>query len=345
MQEPIIKRLRITRVIRETDEAVSLVLQPLDGWQPQYKAGQFITLHFQTANGEKRRSYSLSSSPALDEPLIITIKKIDNGEFSRQLVYHAAPGDILYSTGISGFFVLPDNAASYQDICFLAAGSGITPCISIIRELLAKSHQRIVLLYSNRSESETIFLAALQQLQQQYNERLQVKFLFSNRNNVMESRLSHWLLSQLLKEYLIQHSRSLFFLCGPYSYMQTMKISLLSNGIHNRQIIQEDFYPLPKLVIPKPPDTDAHKVTIYISNRTYELIVQYPLSIIAAAKKKGIVLPYSCEAGRCGSCAATCLSGKIWMAYNEVLTDEEIAKGRVLTCQGFPVGTDATIQF
>ena len=71
----------------------------------------------------------------------------------------------------------------------------------------------------------------------------------------------------------------------------------------------------------------------------------YPKSIIAAAKDKGIELPYSCEAGRCGSCVATCISGKIWMAYNEVLLDDEIARGRVLTCQGYPVGGDAEIIF
>lgn len=83
----------------------------------------------------------------------------------------------------------------------------------------------------------------------------------------------------------------------------------------------------------------------YIAGRRYEVTVQYPHTITAAAKRAGIAVPYSCESGQCGSCVATCTSGKIWMAYNEVLTEEELAKGRVLTCQGYPVEGDATVVF
>src|SRR6218665_2364493 len=337
----IIKRLRIQKIIRETDEAVSLVLLPIDGWQPQYMPGQFITLNFATKTSEKRRSYSISSARAMDEPLQITVKKIANGEFSRWLVYHAVEGDILYSTGIGGYFVMPPDSDQFDNVCFLAAGSGITPCMAIIKTLLVKGKQRIVLFYSNRSEADAIFLKELMQLEKEFPHRFVIKFLYSNRNNVMESRLSHWLLTQLLQQYLILHTQSLFFICGPYGYMQTMTISLLSNGVKANHIIKEDFYPLPKLVIPRPPDTSAHMVTVFIAGEIYQLQVQYPLSIIGTAKKQGIALPYSCEAGRCGSCAATCVSGKIWMAYNEVLTDEDVEKGRILACQSFPVDGDA----
>lgn len=342
---PIFKRLRIQKIIKETDEAVSLVLQPLDGWQPQYLPGQFITLSFTTKTGEKRRSYSISSARAMNEPLQITVKKIANGEFSRWLVYHAVEGDILYCSGIGGYFVMPPDSNLFSNICFLAAGSGITPCLAIIKTLLATGTQRLVLFYSNRSETDAIFLKELIELEKKFAHRFVIKFLYSNRNNVMESRLSHWLLSQLLQQYLILHTKSLFFICGPYGYMQTMTISLLSNGVKANHIIKEDFYPLPKLVIPRPPDTHAHHVTVYIAGKTYQLQVQYPLSIIGTAKKQGIALPYSCEAGRCGSCAATCISGKIWMAYNEVLTDEDVEKGRILACQAYPVEGDASIRF
>jgi ring-1,2-phenylacetyl-CoA epoxidase subunit PaaE len=97
--------------------------------------------------------------------------------------------------------------------------------------------------------------------------------------------------------------------------------------------------------MPRPPDVNEHRVTIHIDNHVYFVNVQYPQTILKAAKAKHIILPYSCEAGRCSSCAATCTSGKIWMAYNEVLTDDEVAKGRVLVCQAFPVGGDVEIVF
>lgn len=343
MQDSIIKKLRVTKIIAETADAKTFVLEPLDGWQPVYQPGQFITLVFYTHAGEKRRSFSISS--ANDEPLSITVKKVDNGEFSRFMNYRVKVGDIFFSSGISGFFVLPEKN-DYENIFFLAAGSGITPCFALIKYLLSSTNKNVFLIYSNRTEASTIFYAALQQLHQQYRDRFSIRFLFSNRNNALESRLSHWLLSHLLESMLpAGKEKTLFYTCGPADYMIMAGISLRSNGMLSSQIIKEDFSPLPRLVIPKPPDTDAHMVTIYINGQTHHIKVQYPDSIIASARKLKIALPYSCEAGRCGSCAATCTSGKIWMAYNEVLMDDEIKKGRVLTCQGFPVQGDATIAY
>lgn len=343
MPDSIIKKLAVTAIIQETADAKTFVLQPLDGWQPVYKPGQFITLVFYTHGVEKRRSFSVSS--ANDEPLAITVKKVDNGEFSRLMNYKTAVGDIFFSSGISGFFVMPEKE-TYETVCFLAAGSGITPCFALIKHLLVQPGKKIVLIYSNRSEADCIFYAALKLLQEQYKERFSIRFLFSNRNNVLESRLSHWLLSALLQEYLpARKEKTLFFTCGPADYMIMAGISLRSNGILASQIIKEDFSPLPRLVIPRPPDSEAHLVTIHINNEVHTISVQYPKSIVATARELKIELPYSCEAGRCGSCAATCTSGKIWMAYNEVLVDDEIEKGRVLTCQGFPIEGNATIHF
>ena len=343
MQQSIIKRLQIIHIIPETADAKTFVLQPLDDWEPVYKPGQFLTLVFYTSSGEKRRSFSISSVSG--EPLSITVKKVDNGEFSRLLNYKAAVGDILFTSGISGFFVIPEYN-NFETVFFLAAGSGITPCFSIIKSLLQSSNKKVVLIYSNRSEKDTIFYEQLRLLQQQYPQLFNIRFLFSYKQNIFESRLSHWLLSHLLEEYVpLKKESALFFTCGPVDYMIMVSISLKSNGIKASQIIKEDFSPLPRLIIPMPPDTQAHKVTIHINNNVYNITVQYPKSITAAAKAHNIQLPYSCEAGRCGSCAATCLSGKIWMAYNEVLMDDEIEKGRVLTCQAYPIGGDAIIQF
>jgi ferredoxin-NADP reductase len=126
--DPFIKRLRIIKIIHETKDTRTFTLEPLDDWKPAYEPGQFITFVFYTRHGEKRRSYSISSSPALAEPLSVTIKKIENGEFSRFLVYHAKEGAIMYSSGIGGHFILPQNINNKEQYFFIAAGSGITPC-------------------------------------------------------------------------------------------------------------------------------------------------------------------------------------------------------------------------
>lgn len=346
MSDVLIKKLEITEVIRETADACTLVLQPLDGWQPRYQPGQFITFVFYTKRGEQRRSYSITSSPAAGEPLSVTVKKLDNGEFSRWLVYKAKPGDALYTSGISGFFVLPEKTGE-KIFCFLAAGSGITPCFSMIKTLLLTTEQKIFLFYSNRSEAEAIFLGALKRLQNIYSHRFHIHFMYSYKLDVYQSRLSHWLLTHLIDRNFsgIDKSNILFYICGPFDYMLMATISLRNNGIHNPQIFKEDFNPLPPARLPAPPDKDPHWVTLHVGSKVYTVKVQYPQSITASAKAARITVPYSCEAGRCGSCVATCVSGTVWMAYNEVLTDDEIARGRVLTCQGFPVGGDAEILY
>lgn len=336
--------LQIIRIIQETATAKTFVLKPEGNESMDYKAGQFLTLVFNTRFGEKRRSYSMSSSPALNEPFSITIKRVENGEFSRLLVGHAKESDTLISSGVSGFFVLPENADDIQQYFFLAAGSGITPCFSLIKTLLATTSKQVVLIYSNRDKSDTIFYQQLVVLQQQYADRFQLRFLFSNNFDVYNGRLSNWLLQQLLKQYLIAPiDQSLFYMCGPFEYMQMINITLLNEGIPPGNIKKENFSTLPRLVKPVPPDTAAHTVTVHWNNQVSKIKVQYPNSILAVAKQAGIDIPFSCEAGRCGSCVATCTKGKIWMAYNEVLMDDEIAKGRILCCQAYPLEGDAAI--
>jgi len=337
-------QLQVVQIIPETGNAKTFVLQPLNGWQPEYKPGQFLTLVFQTKHGEKRRSYSLSSTPLLNEPMSITIKKVDNGEFSRLLLSHAKPGDILNASGISGLFLLPEEMEETEQFFFLAAGSGITPCFSLIKTLLATTQKHVVLIYSNKDESDAIFKQSLQQLQTQYGNRFQIGFLFSNKTDVYQSRLSNWLLQHLLNKYLtVPKQQVLFYLCGPFDYTQMITITLLNEGIAQQNIRKENFNSLPRIVKPVPPDRDAHFVSIHFKKSIYTIKVQYPQTVLAAAKENNIALPYSCEAGRCGSCVATCINGKFWMAYNEVLMDDEMAKGRVLCCQAYPVGGNAEI--
>lgn len=341
-----IKKVRVASLHNETALAKTFILEPLDGWMPSYKAGQFLSFIFQTPHGEKRRSYSISSSPELGEALSITVKKIDNGEFSRVMIYDIKEGDVLDTIGVGGLFVLPPETKEIKQFYFLAAGSGISPCIALIKTLLNTTTPEVVLIYSNKSEEDTIFLHQLQSLQSEYAQRFSIRFLYSNRFSVYHSRISKWLLLHLLKEYPIHSKEQVYFyLCGPYDYMQTLRITLLGESIPAEHIIRENFSSLARVTLPKPPDTAAHEVTVKINEQEHRFTVQYPQSILAAAKSNGVHLPYSCEAGRCASCIATCTQGKIWMAYNEVLTDSEILKGRILTCQGFPVDGNATITF
>jgi ferredoxin-NADP reductase len=338
MHEVIIKNIK-----DETADSKTFELAPVAPWQPAYQSGQFITFLFTHHGEEVRRSYSFSSSPEAGEPMRITVKRVDNGSYSRWLLQHAYPGMTLRTSGISGRFLLPEETI-FPHLFFLAAGSGITPIFSLVKKALLTTDKFITLIYSNRSQSDAIFYTDLTALQQQHPERLHIDFLFSDSGDFRHSRLSKWLLLSLLERFHIPLTHTLFYTCGPETYMLFTSIVLVSAGVPKDHIRRESFDSRKPAFVPVPPDKDEHLVTLEGREAIFQLNVKYPDTILAAAKKQHINLPYSCETGRCGSCLARCVQGEVWMARNEVLTDEEVRKGLLLTCQAYPVYGDVRIE-
>ncbi|RDC65789.1 ferredoxin--NADP reductase [Adhaeribacter pallidiroseus] len=307
-----------------------------------YQAGQYLTLVRQTAVGEVRRSYSITSSPELQEPLTIGVKRIPNGIFSRQLVDYAQVGDQVYTTGAAGLFTLPLVTTSYQHVLFCAAGSGITPVYSLLKTILhAHPHLSVTLLYSNHSSADTIFKKNLDLLAQQFSERLQIEFLFSNNTYLSRARLHKTLLHTFMQQHVAAPPvQVLCYICGPINYMRMCTYALREAHIPAVNIRKENFSTDKPIIRHEPPDTEAHAVYINYGQQEYRLQVQYPKTILQTAKEAGLLLPYSCEAGRCGNCVARCTQGKVWLSYNEVLTDKDLANGLILTCVGYPVRGD-----
>lgn len=310
-----------------------------------YLPGQFLSVVRKKGETEIRRQYSFSSHPALSKLPTITIKRIENGELSRWFFDEAKTGDSLFTSGVSGRFTLPENIDAIETFLFLAAGSGITPIFSLMQELLHfHRDKRVILIYSNRSLADTIFLSTLHGWQQQF-PQLAVEYFFSNNKNLMRARLGNLLLMDFYKKYIRNASSSMAFLCGPYDYMQMLEITLRTEGLSVENIRKEVFVSPEVSEELLPPDQLPHLVSIYYRGKITTLHVQYPTTILQAVKKKNLDLPFSCEAGRCGTCAATCTKGEVWMKVNEVLSDKEVTKGRVLTCTGYPVGGDVELRF
>jgi ring-1,2-phenylacetyl-CoA epoxidase subunit PaaE len=344
----IYKKVRILETIQETPDSKTFLLEMADGSELKYQAGQFITLVFPKSDGnEDRRSYSFSSAPETDATPAITIKRVQNGEYSRKLIDYAKKGDEFLTIGTSGFFVLPDNLRDYRQLFFLAAGSGITPVYSLIKTLLARHEDlEIILIYSNHSEGSTIFRRELTMMQRLHPNKLRIEFLYSTSPNLTRARLGKWLLENLLKEYgLRDPQQALFFLCGPFDYMRMATIVLQTEGVPTENIRRENFSAVKPRFHPEPPDKNPHRVDITIQGKEYSIECQYPQTILKQAKESGITLPYSCESGQCGTCAATCISGKTWMWNNEVLTDSELDKGRTLTCTAYPIDGNVVLTF
>lgn len=338
------KTIKIREIRDEASGFKSFIFA--DGHGIEYKAGQFLTLAHHLNNEEMRRSYSIISTPELNEPLSIGIKRMPNGFFSRLMIDYARPGDEFLTTGAGGFFVLPENVKDYKQIFFLAAGSGITPVFSLIKSILhSYKGISIVLIYSNSSIESTVFRKELTKLRDENPNRLGIEWLFSNSPDLSKARLYRELLMQLLSRFSVaDQANTLYYMCGPLSYMRMCTYVLQEAGVDHANIKKENFitddFDPPRAL---PPDTASHVAEIHFAGKSYSVEVNFPDSILTAAKKAGIELPYSCETGRCGNCAARCTKGTVWLSYNEVLTDKDLANGLVLTCVGHPVGGDVDI--
>ena len=337
--------LVITDIRNETSDTRSYILDAAGGELPNYKAGQFLTFVFPHKLNENRRSYSISSAPSLKEPLTITVKRVDNGEFSRYLFDYCTIGSPLFTIGPSGFFVLPERPEAFSTFVFYAAGSGIAPILPLIKTLLVQHPGvSVLLIYSNHSVERTIFLEAIRTLEMRFPNRFRTEWLFSDARNLLRARLSKYLVEEQLNDRrLMDKGTAMFYMCGPHDYMQMITITLLREGVGAERIRKEIFDTYKPVLRELPPDTEPHAVKITYRNETMVFDVRYPDTILSVAKRNGVVLPYSCEAGKCGTCAATCVSGAVWMSSNEVLLDKELAGGRVLTCTGYPVHGDVEL--
>jgi len=336
----------ITSIKEETKDVKTFTLTYEGGSNIPYLAGQFITFVFTHHGREERRSYSISSSPTGNAPLAFTVKRIDNGAYSRLLVDRAVIGDKLQTTGAAGLFTLTNHAA-YEQVYFFAAGIGITPVISLIRAILyTEPNKKVVLVYSNRIKEDAVFYDELAALSDQFPDNFRMELLYSTSFNLARARLSKSLVPVLLQEHAVTtKNKMLFYICGPFPYMRMVIFALEELGINNEQIRKENFNTNDRQVVQvAPPDKETHLVTIKFKDTTHTFPVQYPETILQAAKKQGLSLPYSCEVGRCGSCAAICTKGKVWLSYNEVLMDMDLKHGSILTCTGHPIEGDVTIE-
>jgi ring-1,2-phenylacetyl-CoA epoxidase subunit PaaE len=311
-----------------------------DGHGIDYRAGQYLTLVHRIGGSEIRRSYSITSSPVLKEPLSIGVKRVENGIVSRLLVDSAAPGDCWKSIGAGGLFTFPENMAAFTQVVFLAAGSGITPVLSLLKTALVSfPTNKLLLVYSNATASKTAYRNELNELQLLHPGRLDIRWLYSDNPDLSRARLHRDLLRQLVNETRTALEHLLFYTCGPESYMRLCMFTLQEMGVPGKNIRRENFviHALPAHIHVFKSGKGGN-VQLRSRDGVIDFAVGAGETILRAAKRQGIALPYSCEAGSCGQCALRCTEGKVQHANNEVLTDADLAMGLVLTCTGYPDG-------
>lgn len=346
---------KITKVVQETEDTRSYTLQPSSTESIPYIAGQFLTFLFNINGRQLRRPYSIASAPSQDKELKILVKRIPNGEVSRYIHETWQVGTEVYSVAPAGKFTLDATTSQKRDIFLVAAGSGISPIIGIIKEALYSQPQsHVKLFYSNRNTAQTIFLEELNLLQKDFPERLLIEYLHSESKFLNKARLNRFLLEELIAKNLkYEISNALFYTCGPYDYMQLCEIVARYVGF-DKANIKKEIYTVPEdegdddaetVQSFSLEDRSAKEVEIHKDGKVFNIKVAFPQSILDAALQENIELPYSCRAGQCSSCATKCISGKVLMSYNAVLTDRDEQNGYILTCKGHPVSNKVILSY
>lgn len=305
---------------------------------------------------EIRRSYSLCSSP-LEQDFRIAVKQIDGGLFSTFANQNLAPGEEMEVMTPIGNFSIDFNPSQSKNYVAFAAGSGITPVLSLIKTALAtESQSTFTLIYGNQYVQSVIFKEEIEALKNRYMNRLQVVHILSRER--MESDLNYGRIDtekcNLLWNTLLSHSNpDQFFVCGPEEMILSVKDFLLSKNIPSSHIHFELFTSNTssdkKTEYKEAHKADAGKMcklTIKVDDRSFDLDLAYDGdTILDAALKHGADLPFACKGGVCCTCRAKVMEGKVDMEVNYALEEEEVEQGFVLTCQAHPTSDRVIIDF
>ncbi|QJD96513.1 ferredoxin--NADP reductase [Mucilaginibacter robiniae] len=333
-------QLQVEAIKPETPDTATFYLKPVSGQKVLYQAGQFITLVVDHHGEEIRRSYSLSSSP--DEDLLsIMVKRVQNGEISRYLLTHARIGDIWNVVEPAGRFTVPNTAIS-KELVYFVAGSGIAPVFAQLKYILAHYEKyTITLFYSNQSASTIIYKQQLDALSASYPNQLHVHYLISDEGK----RLNNIMVEQLVKKHTTNFEAAEYYLCGPFTYMRMVRLTLLYMGVKAEHIHKENFVLETVPVNSNATNFAPRKLRIHFQDEWHDLMAGENQTILQAALQNQLHLPYSCGNGVCAACAVKCKSGKVTIVKNEVLTDSEIQQGWVLTCTGYAVSDGVQLDY
>jgi 3-ketosteroid 9alpha-monooxygenase subunit B len=329
-------RLEVAEVIEETPDARSLVLRVPPELAPHfaYRPGQFLTVRVPNgASGTVARCYSLSSAPDTDEHLKITVKRVPDGHVSNWICDRVTPGTSLELRPPAGTFT-PGSVEG--DLLLLAAGSGITPVMSIIKAALAGGRGHLALVYANRDERSVIFAAELRDLEARYPGRLSVRHWLDGPQGPPTARA----LAPLLEGYAQREA----FVCGPEPFLAVAGEALRKVGVPEERIRIERFE---AILDDSEPDVDGRVVTVDVELDGHHHRLPWPaeqrlLDVLIAA---GVNPPYSCRQGNCGACACRVVSGEVHLLHNEVLEDEDFAEGYTLACQALPRSDEVRISY
>ena len=352
---PKFHRLAIDDLRRETSDAVSMTFAIPGELAEDYAfaPGQYLTLRTMMDGEEVRRSYSICSSPD-DRELRIAVKKVDGGAFSSWALNELKSGDeldVMTPTGRFGIAHAPGDARVHVGF---AAGSGITPIISIVRGVLAREpNSRFFLFYGNRATNGILFREALEELKDRFMGRLSVFHVLSQEEQdlpILYGRLDREKVEVLLRAMVPAAAVDHVFVCGPVAMSEEIEATCVSLGIPKDHVHVERFVsefggkPRPKVhVAPEAPP--AAVASLIVDGKRKDVPIAEGEAILDAALRAGMDLPYACKGGLCSTSRAKKVEGETIMDVNYSLEPWELEAGFVLTCQAHPVSKRVVVDY
>jgi len=349
--------LTVSQVRNETRDtiAVTFAVPPELQDSFRYQQGQHLTLRAMIDNEDVRRSYSICSA-VQEGALRVAIKRTQGGLFSSWANESIKPGLTLDVMPPMGHFNVPLDAANHKHYLAFAAGSGITPILSIIKTTLAaEPHSRFTLFYGNRASSSVIFKDELSDLKDTYMDRLKLAYVMSREQQDIElfnGRITKDKCAQFLRHWVRVDDIDVAFICGPEDMMLGVSEALQEAGMPKPNIKIELFAASIPKHQHKPRALDAAaarhetEVTVIMDGSASSFTMdQDKESLLDAGLRAGIDMRYSCKGGVCSTCRCKLLEGKVDMDVNYALEDYEIARGYVLSCQSFPITDKVVIDF
>lgn len=330
-------------------DAVSVSFEVPDELEKEFKflPGQYITIQKNLQDSLLRRAYSICSSPGNGE-LRVAIKHVDKGRFSNFANNILKEGETLDVAGPEGRFVLEVDGGNQKNYLAIAAGSGITPVISMVKAVIQnEKNSRFALIYGSKSGEKTIFKKELDELAASAGGRFQVQYVYSQiiTDKASFGRIDGKLVKELLKNKFSDWNFDMYFLCGPEEMIDSTRDMLIKNGINEDKIKFELFSSTSNKKEVTKSLSGNTEICVVLDDEETTFEMRMDELILNAALAKGLDAPYSCQGGVCSSCLAKVIEGKAIMERNTILDEDEIEEGLILTCQAHPITSRIKIDY
>lgn len=345
--------LRVVEVEPLTEDAVAVTFDVPDHLEEafRYLPGQHVTIRAEVDGADVRRSYSICAN-ANTGKLRVGVKRLEGGVFSTWATAGLRAGDLLEVMPPVGEFVIEPDPGTARHYAAIAAGSGITPVLSLVSTTLeAEPNSRWTLIYGNRSANSIMFFDEVEGLKDRYPDRLHLIHVLSREQPELDlyaGRIDADKLDRFFSTVVDAETVDEWFLCGPYEMVMSARATLTGRGVEGAHIHDELFFagPVDPSTQVEPQEAEGSvELSITLGGRTTKTRMDPEISVLDAALRVRSELPFSCKGGMCASCKARLVEGDVDMDKNYALVDSELEAGYILTCQSHPLGARVAVDY